>query len=543
MASIFGFEITKKKKQGKSFTAPEASDDGAVNVATGNAVAQYLDMEGSIKNEIDLINRYRDMANQPECDAAVDDIVNEAIVISSEKENVLDLDLSDLGASDGIKDKIHDEFTSIMNILDFNKKGYEIFRKWFVDGRLYYHMIIDESKKKQGIQELRFIDPRKIRKVREVIKEKAPNGTDVVKGTVEYFVYNDSKLQATSQSLEGVKISLDSIAHVLSGLYNHGKATTISHLHKAIKPLNQLRMMEDAVVIYRISRAPERRIFYIDVGNLPKAKAEQYLRDNMNRYRNKLIYDADTGEIKDERKHMAMLEDFWLPRREGGRGTEISTLPGGQNLGEMEDVTFFQTKLYQALNVPPSRLQSDSGFSLGREAEITRDELKFSKFIQRHRNQFTSFFDQILKTQLVLKGIIKIEDWDKFRPMIQYKWAEDSYYRETKNSEILLGRLGLLREVSEYAGRYFSMDYIKREVLQMTDEEVREMEKAIAAEVKGEKLSPQTTMEFGIHGPQMEEPPPEEPQQPPQQPPEQPQQKEQLNGDFNDYFSDELEKI
>lgn len=543
MASIFGFEITKKKKQGKSFTAPEASDDGAVNVATGNAVAQYLDMEGSIKNEIDLINRYRDMANQPECDAAVDDIVNEAIVISSEKENVLDLDLSDLGASDGIKDKIHDEFKNIMNILDFNKKGYEIFRKWFVDGRLYYHMIIDESKKKQGIQELRFIDPRKIRKVREVIKEKAPNGTDVVKGTVEYFVYNDSKLQATSQSLEGVKISLDSIAHVLSGLYNHGKATTISHLHKAIKPLNQLRMMEDAVVIYRISRAPERRIFYIDVGNLPKAKAEQYLRDNMNRYRNKLIYDADTGEIKDERKHMAMLEDFWLPRREGGRGTEISTLPGGQNLGEMEDVTFFQTKLYQALNVPPSRLQSDSGFSLGREAEITRDELKFSKFIQRLRNQFTSFFDQILKTQLVLKGIIKIEDWDKFRPMIQYKWAEDSYYRETKNSEILLGRLGLLREVSEYAGRYFSMDYIKREVLQMTDEEVREMEKAIAAEVKGEKLSPQTTMEFGIHGPQMEEPPPEEPQQPPEQPPEQPQQKEQLNGDFNDYFSDELEKI
>ena len=543
MASIFGFEITKKKKQGKSFTAPEASDDGAVNVAAGNAVAQYLDMEGSIKNEIDLINRYRDMANQPECDAAVDDIVNEAIVISSEKENVLDLDLSDLGASDSIKDKIHDEFTNITNILDFNKKGYEIFRKWFVDGRLYYHMIIDESKKKQGIQELRFIDPRKIRKVREVIKEKAPNGTDVVKGTVEYFVYNDSKLQATSQSLEGVKISLDSIAHVLSGLYNHGKATTISHLHKAIKPLNQLRMMEDAVVIYRISRAPERRIFYIDVGNLPKAKAEQYLRDNMNRYRNKLIYDADTGEIKDERKHMAMLEDFWLPRREGGRGTEISTLPGGQNLGEMEDVTFFQTKLYQALNVPPSRLQSDSGFSLGREAEITRDELKFSKFIQRLRNQFTSFFDQILKTQLVLKGIIKIEDWDKFRPMIQYKWAEDSYYRETKNSEMLLGRLGLLREVSEYAGRYFSMDYIKREVLQMTDEEVREMEKAIAAEVKGEKLSPQTTMEFGIHGPQMEEPPPEEPQQPPQQPPEQPQQKEQLNGDFNDYFSDELEKI
>tara|TARA_B100000700_G_C15034202_1_gene852002 strand:- start:1389 stop:3011 length:1623 start_codon:yes stop_codon:yes gene_type:complete len=540
MASIFGFEITKKKKEGKSFTAPEASDDGAVNVATGNAIAQYLDMEGSIKNEIDLINRYRDMANQPECDAAVDDIVNESIVISSEKENVLDLDLSDLGASDSIKDKIHDEFKNILNILDFNKKGYEIFRKWFVDGRLYYHMIIDESKKKQGIQELRYIDPRKIRKVREVIKDKANNGTEIVKGTVEYFVYNDSKLQATSQSLEGVKISVDSVAHVLSGLYNHGKATTISHLHKAIKPLNQLRMMEDAVVIYRISRAPERRIFYIDVGNLPKAKAEQYLRDNMNRYRNKLIYDADTGEIKDERKHMAMLEDFWLPRREGGRGTEISTLPGGQNLGEMEDVTFFQTKLYQALNVPPSRLQSDSGFSLGREAEITRDELKFSKFIQRLRNQFTSFFDQILKAQLILKGILKVEDWDKFRPMIQYKWAEDSYYRETKNSEILLGRLGLLREVSEYAGRYFSMDYIRREVLQMTDEQVREMDKAIKAEVKGEKLSPQTTIEFGVHGPQMEEPepPPEEPKPEPKKPNE-----EQLNSEFNDYFSDELEKV
>jgi hypothetical protein len=546
MASIFGFEITRKKKEGKSFTAPEASDDGAVNVASGNAIAQYLDMEGSIKNEIDLINRYRDMANQPECDAAVDDIVNEAIVISSEKENVLELDLADLGASDSIKDKIHDEFTNIINILDFNKKGYEIFRKWFVDGRLYYHMIIDENKRKQGIQELRYVDSRKIRKVREVKKEKAPNGTEIVKGTVEYFVFNDGKFKSTNPTLEGIKVSLDSVAHVMSGLYNHGKSTGISHLHKAIKPLNQLRMMEDAVVIYRISRAPERRIFYIDVGNLPKAKAEQYLRDNMNRYRNKLIYDADTGEIKDERKHMAMLEDFWLPRREGGRGTEISTLPGGQNLGEMEDVSFFQTKLYQALNVPPSRLQSDSGFSLGREAEITRDELKFSKFIQRLRNQFTSFFDQILKTQLVLKGIIKVEDWDKFRPTIQYKWAEDSYYRETKNSEMLLGRLGLLREVSEYAGRYFSMDHIRREVLQMTDEEIREMDKAIAAEVKGEKLSPQTTIEFGVHGPQMEieEPPPEEPQQPPQQPPQQqPQQKEQLNGDFNDYFSDELEKI
>ena len=312
MASIFGFEITKKKKQGNSFTAPEASDDGAVNVASGNAVAQYIDMEGSIKNEIDLINRYRDMANQPECDAAVDDIVNEAIVISSEKESVLELDLSDLGASDSIKDKIHDEFTNIINILDFNKKGYEIFRKWFVDGRLYYHMIIDESKPKQGIQELRYVDSRKIRKVREVIKDKTPKGEEVVKGTLEYFVFSDSGLSKSSQALEGVKVSKDSVAHVLSGLYNHQKATSISHLHKAIKPLNQLRMMEDAVVIYRISRAPERRIFYIDVGNLPKAKAEQYLRDNMNRYRNKLIYDADTGEIKDERKHMAMLEDFWV---------------------------------------------------------------------------------------------------------------------------------------------------------------------------------------------------------------------------------------
>ncbi len=548
MASIFGFEITRKKKQGKSFTAPESSDDGAVNVATGNAVAQYIDMEGSIKNEIDLINRYRDMSNQPECDAAVDDIVNEAIVISSEKENVLELDLAELGAPDGIKDKIHDEFTSILNILDFNKKGYDIFRKWVVDGRLYYHIIIDEAKKKQGIQELRYIDSRKIRKVREVIKEKAPNGTDVVKKTVEYFVFNDSKLQALSQNLEGVKVSVDSVAHVMSGLYNHGKSVTISHLHKAIKPLNQLRMMEDAVVIYRISRAPERRIFYIDVGNLPKSKAEQYLQDNMNRYRNKLIYDAETGEIKDERKHMAMLEDFWLPRREGGRGTEISTLPGGQNLGEMEDVTFFQTKLYQALNVPPSRLQSDSGFSLGREAEITRDELKFSKFVQRLRNQFTTFFDQLLKTQLVLKGIIKIEDWEKFRPEVQYKWAEDSYYRETKNSEMLLGRLGLLREVSEYAGRYFSMDFIKREVLQFTDEEIREMEKQIAAEVKGEKLDQQTTIEFGVHGPQMEEPPPEAPPEAPPKGGEAPAQapppkQEQINGSFNEYFKDILEKV
>ena len=496
MAQIFGFDITRKKKNLKSFAAPE-NDDGAIDVSAGGAFGHYVDMEGKIKNEIQLINRYRDMATQSECDAAIDDICNEAIATSDQADDVLFLNLNELGAPDNIKDKIHKEFDTIINILNFNRDAHEIFRKWYVDGRLYYHIIIDEAKKKQGIQELRQIDPRKIRKVREVTKGKAANGVETVDKVEEFYVFNDKAGNQQSEVTKGVKIKTDSVAHINSGLFDYNNNVVISHLHKAIKPLNQLRMMEDAVVIYRISRAPERRLFYIDVGNLPKAKAEEYLKDQMNRFRNKLVYDADTGEIKDDRKHMSMLEDFWLPRREGGRGTEISTLPGGQNLGEMEDVMFFQTKLYKALNVPPSRLESDSGFSLGRESEISRDELKFSKFVDRLRNDFVELFDGILKAQLLLKGIIKIDDWDKIKHDIQYKWAEDSYYREIKTTEMIQSRLELLREVSDYAGRYYSMDFIRKQILQMTDDEIREMEKQIATETEGGKLAKEATIEWG----------------------------------------------
>ena len=496
MALIFGFDITRKKKNLKSFAAPE-NDDGAIDVSAGGAFGHYVDMEGKIKNEIQLINRYRDMATQSECDAAIDDICNEAIATSDQADDVLFLNLNELGAPDNIKDKIHKEFDTIINILNFNRDAHEIFRKWYVDGRLYYHIIIDEAKKKQGIQELRQIDPRKIRKVREVTKGKAANGVETVDKVEEFYVFNDKAGNQQSEVTKGVRVKTDSVAHINSGLFDYNNNVVISHLHKAIKPLNQLRMMEDAVVIYRISRAPERRLFYIDVGNLPKAKAEEYLKDQMNRFRNKLVYDADTGEIKDDRKHMSMLEDFWLPRREGGRGTEISTLPGGQNLGEMDDVMFFQTKLYKALNVPPSRLESDSGFSLGRESEISRDELKFSKFVDRLRNDFVELFDGILKAQLLLKGIIKIDDWDKIKHEIQYKWAEDSYYREIKTTEMIQSRLELLREVSDYAGRYYSMDFIRKQILQMTDDEIREMEKQIATETEGGKLAKEATIEWG----------------------------------------------
>ena len=499
MAQLFGFEITRKKKKGTAFSPPE-NDDGALPLAPGGAYGAYLNMDGSMKNEVELITKYRELALQSEVDAAVDDIVNEAIVISDERESIVGLELKDLGAPDSIKEKIYSEWEYLIDLLDFNKKGYEIFRRWYVDGRLYHHMIINEKQPKAGIQELRYIDPRKIRKIRETSKRDAntPEGRiEVIKEVKEWFLYNEKLDTRTSDNHEGLKISPDAISYVNSGLFEHGKNVIISHLHKAIKPINQLRMMEDALVIYRISRAPERRIFYIDVGNLPKAKAEQYLTETMNRYRNKLVYDASTGELKDERKHMSMLEDFWLPRREGGRGTEISTLPGGQNLGELEDVTFFQTKVYKALNVPPSRLESDSGFSLGRESEINRDEMKFSKFVSRLRNKFTELFDTMLKSQLVLKGILKSNDWDKFRPQIQYSWAEDSYYREIKKSEMLAGRLNILRDISEYAGRYFSMDWIRRELLTFTDEEVTNMDKEIAAEVSDEKLAKDATIEWG----------------------------------------------
>ena len=497
MASIFGYEITKKKKTPRSF-APPVSDDGASVVAAGGAQGAYLDLDGSWKNEIELINKYRDLQTQSEVDAAIDDIINDSIVVADDKEDVVSIDLENLGAPDSIKDKIHKEWKEIINLLDFNRKGYDLYRKWYVDGRIYFHMLVDEKKKKEGIQEVRYIDPRKIRKFKETNKVRGPNGVDLVDNVEEYFIYFDKLKDAMRyDNTKGIKIHKDTIAHSNSGLFDHGRNVIISHLHKAIKPINQLRMMEDAVVIYRISRSPERRIFYIDVGNLPKAKAEQYLKDTMNRYQNKLVYDANTGELKDDRKHMSMLEDFWLPRREGGRGTEISTLPGGTNLGEMEDVLFFQTKVYKALNVPPSRLDQADGFSLGRESEISRDELKFSKFIIRLRNQFSSVFDTLLRTQLVLRGIIKPDDWIKFRPAINYHWAEDSYYREIKNSELISSRMQMMRDVTSYAGRYFSMNWIKKNILQLTDEEVRNMQKEIDAEVDGGKVAQEATIEWG----------------------------------------------
>ena len=483
---LLGYKVGKDKKQLKSF-APPPPDDGAVNLEVGVAYGTYLDLEGSIRNEVELITKYRELAIQPECEAAIEDIVNEAIVMDGYKVAV-ELELSEAKhLSDKIKEKIYLEFQNILHMLNFQTDAHDIFRKWYVDGKIYYHMIVEDGDKKQGIQELRYIDPRKIRKIREVIREPEENGVDIVKKTVEFYVYDEFGVHDHSQALSGVKVTPDSIAMSTSGLYDHSNGAVVSYLHKAIKPMNQLRMMEDALVIYRIARAPERRIFYIDVGNLPKAKAEQYLRDMMIQHRNKLVYDASTGEIKDDRKHLNMMEDYWLPRREGGRGTQIETLPGGQNLGELEDISYFQTKLYKSLNVPSSRLMEDNSFSLGRESEVTRDELKFSKFILRLRNKFLDVFDTILRTQLILKGVIAEDEWVPIKNKMFYKWAEDSYYREAKQQEMLRGRLELARDVSDYTGKFYSIDYIRREVLQQTDEEIKRLDGEMEKEREKEK--------------------------------------------------------
>ena len=481
---FLGFAVQTPKKQLSSFAPPEP-DDGAINMEIGGAYGTYLDFDGKIHNEVALINKYREMSITPECDEAIEDIVNEALVMGDEVP-VLHLELSKVDLSDKLKKSIYKEFQHIFNLLEFDKKGHEIFRKWYVDGKMHYQMIIDDEEKDAGIQELRYLDSRKIRKIREIVREPSDSGVDMIKRTVEFFVYDEGGVQDSSQAMTGIKVHPDNIAFANSGLYDHSSGGIISYLHKAIKPLNQLKMMEDAVVIYRIARAPERRIFYIDVGNLPKAKAEQYLRDMMVKHRNKIVYDASTGEIKDDRKHMNMMEDYWLPRREGGRGTQIETLPGGQNLGELEDIQYFQRKLYKSLNVPTSRLQEESGFSLGRETEITRDELKFSKFIMRLRTQFTEIFNVILKTQLLLKGIISEEDWPEIKESMAYVWAEDGYYREIKNTEMLRDRLSLAQEVGEYTGKFFSIDYIRREVLRQSQEEMDRMDKEMKAEKEKE---------------------------------------------------------
>jgi len=485
MAELFGFKFEKIKDTGgvEKFTPPK-TDDGTVEVAGGGHFAQILDTDGRERTEQDLIRRYRDIAQQAECDAAIEDIVNESIV-SNERDQAIQVVLDNLGYSDKIKRRIREEFSQVLQLLDFEAKGHDIFRRWYVDGRLFYHKVIDKKNPRQGIVELRYIDPKKIKKVREIKKDKGKGShqsMELITDVEDYYMYNEKGIGVGGGSNQGIKVAADSISYCPSGLIDQNKGHVLSYLHKAIKPVNQLRMIEDALVIYRISRAPERRIFYIDVGNLPKIKAEQYLKDVMNRYRNKLVYDAQTGEIKDDRNHMSMLEDFWLPRREGGRGTEITTLPGGSNLGEIDDIEYFKKKLYQSLNVPQARLNAEEGFSLGRSTEITRDELKFTKFVQRMRKRFTPLLTDLLKTQLLLKGVIGIEDWPKMVEHIQYDFLQDGHFAELKKAELLEGRLNSLSTIEPYIGTFFSKEYVLRNVLNMTDAEVDEMQLQIKKE-------------------------------------------------------------
>jgi len=487
MAELFGFSITRAKKQAdpkQSFTTTQA-DDGTQTVAAGGYFGQYLDMEGTAKSEADLIRRYREVALHPECDMAIEDIVNEAIV-ANELKDAVRVNVTDLPYGKEVRNKIEDEFKNVLRLLNFNTKGHDIFRRWYVDGRIYYHKIIDRNSPVKGITELKYIDPRKVKKIREIRKKRpdgpVPHGLSVVDEFVEYFVYNEKGVSG-STSGAGIKIAPDTIAFCPSGLIDQNKNMVLSYLHKAIKPVNQLRMIEDAAVIYRIARAPERRIFKIDVGNLPKVKAEQYLRDVMARYRNKLVYDASTGEIRDDRNYMSMLEDFWLPSREGGRGTDITTLPGGQNLGEIADIEYFRAKLYRSLNVPASRLEANQGFNLGRASEITRDELKFTKFVQRLRKKFTELFNDLLRTQLILKGIISEDDWYTVRDSINYDFLQDGHFAELKQTEMLRERLALANEMRDYIGKFFSVQYVRKNVLKQNEREIEDMDKQIKKEI------------------------------------------------------------
>ena len=486
MAELFGFQISRIKKQTdpkQDFTTTQAAD-GTQTVNAGGYFGTFLDMDATAKTEADLIRRYREIAIHPECDMAVEDIVNEAIV-SNEMKDAVRINLEGLSYGKNIRRKIEHEFSEILRLMNFNIKGHDIFRRWYVDGRIFFQKLIDRKDPTKGITELKYIDPRKIKKIREV-KKVRPNGkTDltIVDEYIEYYLFNEKGVsQSTAGS--GIKIAPDTIAFCPSGLVDQNKHNMVlSYLHKAIKPVNQLRMIEDAVVIYRIARAPERRIFKIDVGNLPKQKAEQYLRDVMARYRNKLVYDASTGEIRDDRNYMSMLEDFWLPSREGGRGTDITTLPGGQNLGEMEDVNYFQKKLYRSLNVPVSRLESQDGFSLGRASEISRDELKFTKFVQRLRKRFTELFNDILKTQLILKKIIAEEDWYTVSKSIQYDYLQDGHFAELKDTELLRNRLDLARDMRDYVGKYYSVEYIRKHILKQNEKEIDDMDQQIKKEI------------------------------------------------------------
>jgi hypothetical protein len=489
--SLFGFQISRGKTDAaqqneKTFTPP-SNEDGALTISSAAYYGTYVDLDGTAKNEVELISRYREMAMQPEIESAIDDIVNEAIVQNDDGKSVRII-MDDLKQPERIKKAIEEEFSNVLRLLNYTKMGTDTFRRFYIDGRLFYHIIIDEKNPNAGIQSLRYIDPRKIRKIREVKKDKdGTTNTDIVTTVNEYYIYNDKVVSGTSSNYGpvGTRIAKDAIINVNSGLMDSRRAVVLSYLHKAIKPLNQLRMIEDATVIYRISRAPERRIFYIDVGNLPKLKAEQYLRDIMVKYKNKLVYDAATGEVRDDRKFLSMMEDFWLPRREGGKGTEITTLPGGQNLGELEDVKYFEKKLYKSLNVPASRLNPESsGFSMGRVGEISRDEVKFGKFVDRQRQKFSELFDQALRVQCVFKGICTADEFDEFRESIYYDFLKDNNFAELKEAELNRERLSLLASVDPYVGRYYSMQWIQQNVLRLTDDEIKAMQKQIEKEKK-----------------------------------------------------------
>jgi uncharacterized protein YoxC len=502
MVQLFGFEIKRKQEEPLESFAPEVKDDGAIVVAAGGAYGTYIDLDGTARTEAELVSKYREISQAPEIEMAVDDIVNEAV--DTEAQEIVTINLDRLEFSDNIKDRIRQEFDVVLQLLNFQTEAYEIFKRWYVDGRMYYHIIVDEKSPREGIKELRYLDPRKIRKVREVKKERKGPVT-VATTAKEYYVYNEkgflpaggnAGMPVDNSTVGGLRISIDSILHTTSGLMDKNNQMVYSYLQKAIKPLNQLRTLEDATVIYRISRAPERRIFYIDVGNLPKAKAEQYLRDMMVRHKNRLVYDAATGEVRDDRKYMTMLEDYWLPRREGNRGTEITTLPAGQNLGELADVQYFQRKLFQALNVPISRLEPGSaGFNIGRAAEISRDEVKFTKFVGRLRRRFSQIFYRSLEKQLILKGIVNEQDWNELQNLITFDFSIDNHFEEFKEAEILQNRIALLGQLDPYIGRYYSVQWVRKNILKQTDDDIENMDREMmedgSAEAQQQAMEPE----------------------------------------------------
>ena len=504
MAELFGSEIKKREaSKAKSFVAP-SDEEGTIDIAGGAGFfGQYLTYDKAARNDYDLIRKYRQTSENPECDQAIEDIINEAIT-ADETEISVAVNLDWVPLSMSIKKKMDQEFKEILTLLQWKKRAHDIFRRWYIDGRIFFHKMIDEKSPRKGITEIRYIDPKFIKKIREVNKEKGKGGTEIIRDVREWYVYNEAGVYPAlpavggTEQAQGLKISPDAIAYVTSGLYNPTTNQVYSLLQKAIKPTNQLRMIEDAVVIYRIARAPERRIFYIDVGNLPKPKAEAYMKDVMSRYRNKVVYDSNTGEIVDDRNQMSMLEDFWLPRREGGRGTDVSTLAGGANLGELEDIKYFQKKLYKSLNIPISRLESEGGFNMGKSTEITRDEIKFSKFIQRLRKKFAELFQDMLKTQLILKGIITDEDWGRIKEFIVYDFKDDNHFQELKDIEILQERLTALQTINDYVGTYYSTEYVRRYVLRQSDTEIEEIDKQIERERKDDIIPDEAGIDPGM---------------------------------------------